>query len=193
MKIAITNTKGGVGKTTTAIHLGVALFHHGSVVVYDADPQGSASEWAMRADEVGTPLPFEVRPANMAQLRRIGGEADFVIIDTGPSDPRLIDAALEVADLAIIPTAPSSIDMSRVWETERVSSSHVPSYVLITQADARTNALSIALEVLDTEGVGHFETYIPLREAVRQSFGTRPGAELYNYDVAAKELLEVTK
>ena len=53
--IVVTNTKGGVGKTTTSIYLGTALAPHGIIHVLDADPQGSATEWSLRAEETGQP------------------------------------------------------------------------------------------------------------------------------------------
>lgn len=192
MRIVVTNTKGGVGKTTTSIYLGMALVPHGSVQVLDADPQGSATEWALRAEESGQPLPFPVQPVNAAQLRRGRESAEFTIIDTAPGDAQGIDAALSGARVAIIPTAPSGIDMSRVWDTEAVSSAVTDSFVLITQADARTKAFKAVLDVLEESGVGYFETTIQRRESIRQSFGTRP-TDLAGYESAAAELLEAVK
>lgn len=189
MKIVITNTKGGVGKTTTAIYLATALSATHAVKVLDADPQGSATEWAIRAEENNQKLPFEVRPVNIAQLKRItNADKIITIIDTAPGDTRGIDAALQGADLIIIPTASSAIDMSRVWETEAVASKVSQAYVLLTQVDARTRSYSTAFEVLEQQGVGYFETAIPRRESIRQSFGTKP-AELYGYEKASQEIL----
>lgn len=189
MKIVITNTKGGVGKTTTAIYLATALSKTHTVEVLDADPQGSATEWAIRAEENNQPLPFNVQAVNIAQLKRVTKAPETItIIDTAPGDTRGIDAALNGADLIIIPTASSAIDMSRVWETEAIASKVADAYVLLTQVDTRTRSYAAAFDVLEEQGVGYFETAIPRRENIRQSFGTKP-AELYGYDRAAAELL----
>jgi len=189
MKIVITNTKGGVGKTTTAIYLATALSKTHIVEVLDADPQGSATEWAIRAEENNQPLPFSVQAVNIAQLKRVTKAPETItIIDTAPGDTRGIDAALNGADLIIIPTASSAIDMSRVWETEAIASRVADAYVLLTQVDTRTRSYAAAFDVLEEQGVGYFETAIPRRENIRQSFGTKP-TELYGYDRAAAELL----
>lgn len=189
MKIVITNTKGGVGKTTTAIYLATALSKTHTVEVLDGDPQGSATEWAIRAEENNQPLPFNVQAVNIAQLKRVTKAPETItIIDTAPGDTRGIDAALNGADLIIIPTASSAIDMSRVWETEAIASKVADAYVLLTQVDTRTRSYAAAFDVLEEQGVGYFETAIPRRENIRQSFGTKP-AELYGYDRAAAELL----
>ena len=69
MKIAVVNTKGGVGKTTTAIYLATVASAQGkSTELLDADPQGSATSWAEIATEGSVPLPFQVSPANKITL-----------------------------------------------------------------------------------------------------------------------------
>ena len=103
--ISIVNTKGGVGKTTTAVYLATALAAQYRVILLDADPQGSATSWATDAFEAGDQLDFEVRPANAPIVRRCRDiDADLVIIDTPPGDSQTITAALDVADVVIIPT-----------------------------------------------------------------------------------------
>ena len=49
--IAIVNSKGGTAKTTSTICIATALAGMREVVVWDADPQGSATDWADLADE----------------------------------------------------------------------------------------------------------------------------------------------
>ncbi|WP_157053145.1 ParA family protein, partial [Kocuria salsicia] len=91
--IAITNAKGGVAKTTTAIHLAAALERNVSVSVWDSDPQGSACEWAASTAEDGRPLPFDVIPANVATLKSQPATTDVVLIDTPPQQPQIMNAA----------------------------------------------------------------------------------------------------
>ncbi|NEQ97504.1 MAG: ParA family protein [Cyanothece sp. SIO2G6] len=55
MIIAIASFKGGVGKTTTAMHLAGFLQTHGRTLLIDTDPNQSAIAWANRGQ-----LPFDV-------------------------------------------------------------------------------------------------------------------------------------
>src|SRR5699024_827028 len=126
--IVFANSKGGVGKTTSAICLATALAGNHEVVLWDADPQASATEWAEQAADMGEPLPFEVQVINRALLKRLTKDAtaDYVLIDTPPGDPHMIDAAVAIADLVILPSAPAVMDLTRMLQTAASIPAHIP-------------------------------------------------------------------
>jgi virC1 protein len=185
--VAVVNTKGGVAKTTTSVLLACAFSAHGSVEVRDADPQGSATEWAERAEDAGTPLPFEVVIANQRSLGR-PARADWVVIDTPPGHAQIVDAAIAAADFVIIPSTPTGLDIDRMWATLEVAQ-RTPHAVLLTRVGTGTNTLAAALALLDEEKVPRFETLIPRREAIAAAFGAVPH-DLYGYENVAMELME---
>ena len=135
---SLVHTKGGVAKTTTAMFLAAAAGRRGVPArVVDADPQGSASSWADRAAHLGTPLPFDVTQATAASLRELSSEpGELVLVDTPPGTAAAIDAAIDVADLVIIPTGPRAADIDRVWPTLDITQ-HRPTTILLTLVDMR--------------------------------------------------------
>jgi cellulose biosynthesis protein BcsQ len=61
MIIAVLTPKGGAGKTTVALHLAGELERQGaSVLLVDADPQGSALDWAEQRARDGRPRLFGI-------------------------------------------------------------------------------------------------------------------------------------
>jgi chromosome partitioning protein len=101
MIVTVASFKGGVGKTTTAIHLAAFLQGHAETLLIDADPNCSALTWASRGQ-----LPFQV--VNQWQARAALRPYGHVVIDTQARPTPANDLALLVntCDLLVIPTTP---------------------------------------------------------------------------------------
>jgi chromosome partitioning protein len=118
--VSILNQKGGVGKTTLSINLAAALkaLNH-SVLLVDADPQGSSLDWAA-AREPAEPL-FSVvscpKPTIHKTVTDIGVGKDFVIIDGAPRVTDLARSCIMASDLVLIPVQPSPYD---IWASQEV-------------------------------------------------------------------------
>lgn len=112
--VAIGNLKGGVGKSTLAINLACELAAKHTVWLIDADSQATASEWLAggQLPIKGELLPLEDERKAQPWLRHVKGlKADLVVIDLPPQNGASTAAALMLADLFLVPIAPSGLDL----------------------------------------------------------------------------------
>lgn len=149
MIVAFLNQKGGVGKTTLALHLAGAWSARGRrVLVVDADPQASALDWADQRLREGLPRLFGVlglaRETLHKELPDLARETDHLIIDGPPRVAGIARSALLAADLVLIPAQPSPFDgwasseMLRLLDEARIFRPELRARMLLNRCAART-------------------------------------------------------
>ena len=194
MRLAITNLKGGIGKTTTAVHLAAGLGRHGRTLLVDADPQGSATERTMLMEDE---RPFDLLTDSGENLHRriaeFGEGYAHIVIDTPPGHDAVVRSAILSATDVLVPLAPSLMDINRLRPTIELIASmeklNAPSLrVLLTRVRPNTRMSRLARETLEELGVPVVESEIPLLEAYVTGFGLVP-PDGHRYGAVLDELL----
>lgn len=154
--IVVAAQKGGSGKTTIALHLAVAAATNGrSVVVADADPQGSASLWGrLRGDDA--PKVYAVEPLGIpalleaARADRIG----VVIIDTPPHNTPHASEIIRGASFVIVPVRPTILDLAAAESTAAlILAAKRPGAFVLSQVPARCLEAVESPEILEGYGL----------------------------------------
>ena len=143
--VAVISQKGGTGKTTLAIHLGVAASAAGLVsLIVDTDPQATASKWGVWRGggdpEVIDCAAHALLPRKLQQAAGLG--AQFAVIDTPPHADIMAREACRAADLLLVPCRPRAFDLDAIQTTaELVKASGKPAFVVFTAGPPRAPVL----------------------------------------------------
>jgi chromosome partitioning protein len=133
--VAVISQKGGAGKTTLALHLAAAAEEDGrTALVIDLDPQATASQWAAWRKDAPPVVIDSAPPRLSSKIEQARGQgADFIVIDTPPHADSAASAAVEAADLVLIPCRPSAFDLAAVQTTASlVRMRGKPAFVIFT-------------------------------------------------------------
>ncbi len=153
--IAIVSQKGGVGKSTIAVHLATEATAQGQqVLLLDLDPQGSAMEWAGRRGD----RPPDVSGANPAsvgkEIERAKADGyDLVVVDTAPHADHAALQAARAADLVAIPCRPSTFDIAAISATlDLCKLANKQAIVVLNAAPIRSRVTTEAEEAIAEKG-----------------------------------------
>lgn len=190
--IAFANSKGGSGKTTSALLLGCSLARSWPTTIIDADPRHPIAAWEKLAP-IPPNLTIVINESERTILDEIevAAETDpFVLIDLEGTASRLMSYAISQADLVIIPIkeqqqdAAAALDViSEIHRDMKAMKRNIPYIVLITQSKAAVKsrtARHIAAQFRENTSIDVFSTELHEREAFSAIFSI--GGAIEHFD-----------
>lgn len=171
--IAVISQKGGAGKTTLALHLAAAAQDAGRIaLVIDTDPQATASQWAVWRKDAPPEVIDSPPPRLAAKVTAAKGQgANVIVIDTPPHADSAARAAVDVADLVLIPCRPSAFDLSAIQTTAKlVQLLRKPAFVVFTAGPPNASRVyAEAGELVESYGTPSCPVTLPDRAAYRHA------------------------
>jgi chromosome partitioning protein len=195
--VAIISQKGGVGKTTLALHLAVAAERAGKTsVLIDLDPQASAATWKDLRQEQ-TPV---VQPAQPNRLAVILDEAskqgaDLAVIDTSPNSESASLTAARAANLVLIPCRPHLLDLKAISASIEVARLSKTPFAVVLNAVPPRGALGTEADAaIATYDAPVLPIYLSMRAAYYHCLVNGQVAQEYEpTGKAAEEAFELYK
>jgi chromosome partitioning protein len=166
MIITIAQHKGGVGKSTSAVHLAALLNEQAPTLLVDGDPNRSATAWNARG---GLPC----RVIDERQAARYAREFENIVIDTAARPDRAdLEALAGGCDLLILPTTPDALSLDALIQTVDVLKAlNTDKYrVLLTMTPPTPSRDAVeARELLSGAGIPLFNASIRRRVAFQKA------------------------
>lgn len=182
--IAFANSKGGSGKTTSALLLACELAESKPVTIIDADPRHPITTWASlpNVPENLTVVTNQSEKTILDEIEEAAAATPFVIIDLEGTASRLMSYAISQADLVIVPMkeqqqdALAAIDVIKeIHRDMKAVRREIPFAVLFTQskvvAKSRT-ARFVADQFRTNPKMRTFKAEINERDAFSAMFAT---------------------
>lgn len=192
--IVIISQKGGVGKTTVAVHLAVEAERQGyTTVIFDLDPQGSSASWADKRENT-TPTVVTAQANRLEtlieQARR--QNAGLVIIDSAPNADSSSLAAAKTADFILIPCRPAAFDLAAIPTTlDLAQIAKKDAWVLLNGVPSQGKLAEEAREVLCAGGVKVSD--IVLHNLIAFSHALNDGRTANEFDPKSKAASEIVQ
>ncbi len=175
---SIANQKGGTGKTTLSMNLAVGLSKRGRTLIIDADPQGSAGQWAgLSPDERPFPVSVIAISSNLPrEIKRIREDYQYLVVDCPPTlETGVAQKAMSVSDKVLIPILPSPVDLwasvrlAEAIEQAKIYNDDLQPYMLVNQLEPR-NAISRGMrQALEEFDIPALESCLRRRAIYRNS------------------------
>lgn len=180
MIYSVVNTKGGVGKSTIAVHLSTMLSNQAPTLLIDGDTQPSSASWASwRRDNL--------THGHSPTTTRLAGKSIFtegkilsagfanVVVDAGGRDSVGLRSALLLSDVSVVPIGASSFDSAamtdllEILELAHDFNKQLRVMVLLNRIDGRTKDGDEMRDYITAQGMTVMQSQIGERVAFRRS------------------------
>ena len=190
--IALASRKGGVGKSTLAMHLAHGLSFKSQVALVDTDPQGSSMHWSLVAVDNKAAFPFRVlhyrrksstnpkeKEVDLGTFieREVPPDTEYLVLDCpAGAEDRTTQEALLLSQLVLIPTTPAFLDLAATTQTSglaekiadlrRMKKLHFDYYMVLNKITGKSGGQTQSLAEAEALGIPLLDTRLKHRSAI---------------------------